>query len=270
MTTTPRPLLRARALATATAAAMLAMPTLLAAQTQGASLVSMTRLHNLESLLPLDLEDATPTETGRYEVHLPFRLQDERDRDNRFLFEPRVQLGFAQRWHASVGMPLIIGSSDRTNSGNIRGEVLFKPIDEGSLLPAIAFALAVDLPTGKDAEGLDTRWKAIATKTLGQRPGEHQVHGNIVWLDNDEPQPGERDDAFQFIVGYSTPFSARTLVVADLMRGHAREGRGMITLLEVGVRQTLSERTVLAVGLGTGDGDDAPKWRITAGLQTGF
>jgi len=269
MALTPLSPLRTLALSAATTTLLAAAPPT-PAQTSSASLAAPTRLHNIESLLPLDLEDAEPTEPGRFELHLPFRLQDERDDDNRFLFEPRVQMGFAPRWHASIGMPLIIGSSDRTNSGNIRGEVLFKPIDEGSLMPAIALVGALDLPTGKDSDGLDTRWKLIATKTLGVRPGEHQVHGNIVWRDNDDPRPDERGDYFQFIIGYSTPFSARTLVVADVMRGHAREGGGMMTLFEVGVRQTLSERTVLAVGLGTGDGDDAPKWRITAGLQVGF
>jgi hypothetical protein len=168
-------------------------------------------------------------------------------------------------------VPFVVGSSDRTNSGNIRGDILFKALDEGSLLPAIAIGGGIDLPTGKNAEGTDWTFRLLATKTLGERPGEHRIHGNIVYRINDDPLPGERDDTQRFILGYSTPLSASTLFVTDVVRGHGRLGAtAMSTVYELGVRHQWLPGTVLSLGLGIGGGDDAPDWAITAGWQQHF
>jgi hypothetical protein len=146
-------------------------------------------VQNLDPQLPVEVQDAEPTRSGTREVQLPIRFARENDGDNRFLVEPRFQMGFAQRWQATLGLPLVFGSSDRTNSGNIRADILFKALDEGSLLPAIAVGGGIDLPTGKDAEGTDWTLRLLATKTLGDRPGEHRIHGNIVYRINDDPCP---------------------------------------------------------------------------------
>ncbi|RPH46559.1 MAG: hypothetical protein EHM87_01510 [Burkholderiales bacterium] len=228
-------------------------------------------VQNLEPQLPVEIEDAELTGAGQRELQLPLRMTREQDGDDRFLIEPRFQFGLAERWQATVGLPLVIGSSDRTNSGNLRGDMLFKPIDEGSLIPAIAVGAGLELPTGKNAEGTDLTLRLLATKTLGAVPGTHRIHGNASWRINDDALPGERDDTVRFGLGYSTPLSDATLLVADVMRGHGRLGAtGMSTVWELGVRQVFTPGTIVAVGLGVGSGPDAPDWQVTAGVETRF
>ena len=247
------------------AAALLA-PTAALAQS-----VQTSDIQNLEPQLPAEVEDAEPTRSGTRELQLPLRMTREQDGDNRFLIEPRWQIGFAQRWQASVGIPFVIGSSDRTNSGNVRADIMYKALDEGSLLPAIAVSGGLELPTGKNAEGTDMVLRVLATKTLGDRPGEHRIHGNVVWRINDDARPGERENTTRFILGYSTPLSANTVVVADVVRAHARLGAtAMSTIYEVGLRQQWVPGTILSLGLGVGSGDDAPDWQVTAGFQQQF
>ncbi len=228
-------------------------------------------VQNLDPQLPADVEDAEPTRSGTRELQLPVRLSRENDGDDRFLVEPRFQMGFAQRWQANVGVPFVIGSSDRTNSGNIRASVMWKWLDEGSLLPAIALGGGVELPTGKDAAGTDWTLRLLASKTLGDRPGEHRIHGNVIYRINDDPRPGERDDTQRFILGYSTALSPSTVFVADVQRGHGQLGAtGMATTYELGVRHAWVRGTVLSLGLALGSGPDAPDYAVTAGLQQAF
>ena len=228
-------------------------------------------VQNLEPQLPVEVEDAEPLRSGARELQLPIRMTRENDGDDRFLLEPRFAFGLAERWQATVGLPLVVGSSDRTNSGNLRADAMFKWLDEGSLLPAIAFGAGIELPTGKDAEGTDMTLRVLATKTLGARPGEHRIHGNLVYRINDDARPGERDDTTRVILGYSTPLSDATVLVADVLRGHGRLGAtGMSTVYELGVRHAWTPGTAVSVGLAIGDGGDAPDWAITAGFQTRF
>lgn len=231
---------------------------------------SVSSLMNLESNLPAEVEDAEPTSPGRLELQLPLTFDREQDSDNRFVLEPRLQYGIAPRWSVSAGLPLIIGSTDRTNSGNLRGELMFKPIDEGSLIPALAAAVRLEVPTGTHAEGIDTTLKLMATKTLGATPGANQLHLNAAWRNNSQPREGDRRNTGRLILGYSTPLSAQTVLVADLIRGHAGEGGSMSTIAEIGLRKLLTRDTVAAFGIGHGHGDDAPRWRLTAGLQSSF
>lgn len=234
----------------------------------GASLLS-----NLEPQLPAEVEDAQLTPHRAREVQLPIRLRHERDGDSRFLVEPRFQMGLLPDLQATLALPLLVGSSDRTNSGNLRGDLLYKFTDEsrGGLWPAIAGGFGVELPTGTNAAGADTYWRLVATKTLGAQPGVHQIHGNLIYRHNDDPRPGERDDTSRFIIGYSTPLSPAVLLVADVVRGHGRLGSlSMQTIYEVGVRYLFTPTTALAFGFATGNGPDSPEWQLTTGFQARF
>jgi hypothetical protein len=264
---TPPPRTRSGARTVRLAALLAALvPALAAAQAQ-----SVPDVQNLEPQLPAEVDDAELIPSGGREVQLPNRMTREQDRDNRFLIEPRFQWGFAQRFQATLGVPLIVGSSDRTNSGNVRGDLLYKLLDEGSLLPAVAVGGGLELPTGKNAAGTDVTLEVLATKTLGERPGTHRIHGNFIYRINDDARAGERDDTVRWILGYSTPLTDSTVVVADVVRGHGRLGAtSMSTLWEVGLRHQWQRGTIVSLGLATGSGDDAPDWAITAGLQQQF
>ena len=69
--------------------------------------------------------------------------------------------------------------------------------------PAMAIEGQLDIPSGKDSEGLDTRLQFIATKTLSGQPAQDQLHVNFTWVHNAENAPVERDDRYIAVLGYS-------------------------------------------------------------------
>ena len=258
----PRPL-AALAVAAALAAAA---PAAAQAPAAGRPVVA-----SLDPGMPAEVEDAIPLAPGRRELLLPLRIDHEKDGDDRWLVEPMMQWGVVPRLQAAVSVPVIIGSGDRTNSGTLRGELMYQLVDEGALWPAVSVLGRLDLPTGNNADGIDPTIKLLATKTLGARPGSNEVHLNWAYRRNASPRAVERDDTWRLVVGWSTLLTDRTALVADVRRGHDREGSGRLGwVYEVGVRQAWTSGTTIAFGVGAGDGPDQPSWRISGGLQTAF
>jgi hypothetical protein len=60
------------------------------------------------------------------------------------------------------------------------------------------------------------------------------------------------------------------VLVADIVREHARERGRMATIAEIGLRRELQKQAIAAVGLGAGHGDGAPRWRLVAGIQRSY
>ncbi len=226
---------------------------------------------NLESGLPAEVADVEPIKRGEKQVQLGLRFDRERGGDNHLMLEPQLQWGFAERWQGSIAVRGIAGSADRTGSGDVRAQVLHKLNDEGRLLPAFAAELQLEFPTGKDTRGVDPTLRLISTKTLGSRAKQHQLHVNVGWTWNRAPQPSERRERGQLVLGYSTPLSGGTVLVADLVRQHERELGRMTSIAEVGFRRDLGPQTTLSVGAGAGrGGQSAPRWRVVAGIERGF
>lgn len=226
---------------------------------------------NLDENLPTEIEDAEPVDRGEREIQLPVRWDRERGGDNRFVVEPQLQWGFAERWQGSVSVRNYGGPADRTGSGDVRVKIMRKLADERVLLPAVAAFLELDLPSGKGSRGVDAGLRLAATKTLGERARMHQVHLNAVWTRNAAPRPEERPERVRWLAGYSTPLAEHTAFVADVIRQHERERGRMSTIAEVGMRRELAHRTIASFAVGTGRGSDgAPRWRLHAAFERAF
>jgi hypothetical protein len=226
---------------------------------------------NLESGQPIEVSDAEPVEAGQKQLQLTSRFDRERGGDNHVLVEPQFQWGFAQRWQATLSVRGIGGSADHTGNGDIRAQVMRKLNDEAGMLPATALQLQLDLPSGRGTRGVDPTLRLIATKTLGSQFKTHQLHVNAAWMRNNSPMPGERRERAQLIVGYSTPLTERTTLVANLVREHERERGQMASIAEIGLRQDVGSQTTLSLGAGAGrGGDSAPRWRAAAAVERSF
>lgn len=237
----------------------------------GAGARSLPPVADLDPGLPAEVEDAFALPPGQRRLLLPLVIDHERDGDNRWVLEPRLQWGLVPGLQTTVAVPFVIGSGDRTNSGTLRGELMYQMLDERGGLPALAVLGRLDLPTGNNADGIDSAVKLLASYTLGARPGTHQIHLNAAVRHNSSRRPGERDETWRWVVGWSTLLTDRTSLVADVRRGHDREGFGRAGwVYEFGLRQVLAGSTVVAVGVGVGDGPDQPSWRIGGGLQMAF
>jgi hypothetical protein len=148
-------------------------------------------------------------------------------------------------------------------------EALYNFNTEGIYFPAFALAARADLPTGREAAGIDTTLKALATKSVS-RMGLDRVHLNAAWKRNAGRGPMEREHMYQLIAGYSRRLGADTVIIADYVREQEEDEGKTIDLVELGLRRQLTPLTVLSAGAGAGVSKDSPDFRFTFGLQKSF
>jgi hypothetical protein len=222
---------------------------------------------NLEENLPVKVEDAYPIAFRGRELQGYFRLEKTADGKDRFLFEPRLELGFARNWQMTLSSPLLWGNADHTGSRNFRLAALHNFNQESLSTPAFALAARAEFPTGVESAGVDTELKFIATKTLGHSSMLHQVHLNAAWLHNSGRMAGERGDRYHVALGYSRRLGPDTMLVGDVFREQDRERGKTINMVELGIRRQLTPLTVFTLGAGAGIGGDSPDYRVTVGFQ---
>ena len=222
---------------------------------------------NLDAGLPTEIEDTTPTPAGATELHLPLRYERDRDGHGMVLIEPRLQRGWEGGWQSSISIPVIAGSGDKTGRGDLKLDLFKTLVRETATRPSIAAALGIELPTGTASAGLDSSYKVIVSRTLASKD---QVHANFVIEDNAAPTIAERGVRWRLLAGYSRQLSARSALVADVIREQTRLRGGLATLVEAGMRHQLEQDLAVSLGGGIGFGDDSPRWRVMAGIQKLF
>src|SRR5437660_4001377 len=173
---------------------------------------------NLEEGLPTEVEDAYASDYLKPEVQSLFRYERINARQERFVLNPRFLYGFAIDWQAKVTTPFLLGSADKTGSGNLGFEVLDNFMHEAHYSPALALAIGVDLPTGRQNNGIDTSLRFIGTKALGETYLDHRLHLNLIWDHNAGAMTGQRSDRYTAILGYSHPIPADLILVMDFAR----------------------------------------------------
>lgn len=235
------------------------------------SLTALADVANLDSGLPIEIEDARPIERGEKALQLITRWERQRSGANLFVVEPQFQWGFAARSQVALTLHTLGGTADSTGNGDLRLQLMRQLHEETTLLPAFAAFLRLDVPTGHDSRGLDTTVRLAATKTLGAEPDTHQLHVNVVWTRNAAPGVDERTQVRRLLVGYSTLLGERTALVGDLIREEERSRGALGTIVELGLRRELSRETTLSLGVGTGRGSpEVSRWRLMAGLERSF
>ena len=221
---------------------------------------------NIDEGLPAEVEDAYPIALRGREFQTALRYERTDDHEDRFVIDPRLEVGFAPNWEGKLSVPVYAGSADRTDSGNVGLETLYNFNTEGLVLPAFALSARADLPTGQEAAGIDTTLKFIATRTLFKSLPD-RVHLNVAWKHNAGARSEQRRDLYRIIIGYSRPLDADTVLVADFVREQEMERKHEANIFEVGLRRQITPLTVIAAGVGAGVGDESPDFRALLGLQ---
>lgn len=224
---------------------------------------------NLEEGLPTELEDAYPIAFRGREIQTHLSYEHEEDGKDRVTIQPQVEFGFAPNAQGKITVPFYLGDADKENSGNVGLEAFYNFNTEGIYVPAFALSARADLPTGREAAGIDTTLKAIATKSVS-RTGLDRVHLNGAWKRNAGRGPMEREHMYKFVAGYSRRLGADTVVVADYVREEEEEKGKTFDIIEVGLRRQLTPFTVLSGGVGAGVSKDSPNVRVTFGFQKSF
>lgn len=98
-------------------------------------------------------------------------------------------------------------------------------------------------------------------------PTEDRFHFYVRWDHNAEAGAGEREDRFEYVVGYSRKITEKTVLVLDLFRREELTEDEESNMAEIGLLHQMSQRTVLGVGLGTGFGDESPDTRFSLSIQ---
>lgn len=225
---------------------------------------------NLEEGLPVTVEDAYPVAWLGREVQGLLRYERTQDGKDDWLLEGRLEYGFARNWQGKLSVPWRFGNAEKESSGNLRAELFHNFNQESLSMPALALSLEGEFPTGVDSEGIDTKLKLIASKTLGRSSLYHRLHLNAAWKRIGEPGAGERRDLLELVAGYDRRLRPNTHLVADVVYEEQKKKGEAHWIAEVGVRQQISPLTVVALGVGAGLNDDAPRYRVTLGVQRSF
>ncbi len=226
--------------------------------------------NNLDEGLPTQLSDAYPIEYYGREIQTSLSYERTAEGEDLFVVEPRLELGFAPNWQGTLHVPFEFGSGAAEGISALGVEALYNFNTEGIWLPGFALSGRADFPTGPATHGIDTTAKFILTKSIGRTSFLNQLHLNVAWLHNDDPQRGERDNRYQLVAGWSARLDADTIGIIDYVREQELE-RGITSdIIEVGLRRQITPRLVLSAGVGAGVSDDSPKFRATLGLQRSF
>lgn len=224
---------------------------------------------NLEEGLPTALEDAYPIAYRGREIQTHLSFEHMEDGKDRVTLQPQLEFGFAPNAQGKITVPFYLGDADKKNSGNIGLEAFYNFNTEGLYVPAFAVSGRADLPTGREADGIDTTVKGILTKSI-TKTGLDRIHLNGAWKRNAGADPMEREHMYHFVAGYSRRLGADTVIVADYLREQDEEKGKTFDIIELGVRRQLTPLTVLSAGAGAGISKDSPDLRFTLGFQKSF
>jgi len=231
---------------------------------------------NLENNFGVQLEDAYATEFGNRELQTYARFSRDNQGRNVLTLAPALEIGPFRNTQFSIAAPFRLGNGDRTGSGNVQVSALYNFNTEGLVLPAIALAGQVELPTGLDSKGVDYTLRFAATKTITQ--GIDRLHVNVRYTRNGMPTTqgegptlmSERPERWVTIIGYSRRIAPTTLLVLDYVREQQRLQSENANTVELGFRRQMNPRLVLSLGGGLGIGQESPKAQATFGLQQAF
>jgi hypothetical protein len=237
--------------------------------------------NNLDAGRPLRFEDADSLALREQALEVGLELRAPRHRAAGVEAHAEYLYGFALNTHLALGFAPSAGgrAGSRDTSFDV-GDVslgVFRHLNrEYGRTPALALRGDVFLPTGRDSQGVDFRVRGIAGKTMGQYG---RLHANLDLNMAPDPEAGEREFHPAFTLGYSRPLGYprrfdRTGLVALSVASGPESGKGPVVSLGAGMRQQVTVRSVLDVGLesdvAASRGAPRDRVRLIAGYSTAF
>lgn len=233
--------------------------------------------NNIDSGRPLRFDDAYSIAFRERALEFGLSLDTFRRSQPSYGFRAEYKVGFAKNQDIGITFdPSYSGADRRFDRGNVELAYFNSMRREIGNSPALAYRVEVGLPTGRDSQGVDAKFRAIATRALGQYD---RLHLNLDAVVSSNSKPSERTIAFGAILAYTSPLGYPrkfdTTMVAEFALQQSRtRGQGYTGTLGLGLRKQMSPRTVVDFGIESdifaSRGAAQSPFRLTVGYSVGF
>lgn len=237
--------------------------------------------NNIDENRPLSFDDAESLALHERTLELGLRLGVPRHRAAGLGGELEFLYGFALNSHLRLGIdPSIGGRADADRTSFDVGDVAlgafhsFNREHDGT--PGFALRGDVRLPTGRDSHGSEFRLRGIMSKSVRQYD---RLHLNLDLGFAPGADAGAQEFRPGMILGYTRPLGyprrfTRTGLAELAVQSAAERGKGPVVSAGVGIRQQVTVRSVLAIGiqsdLASFRGAPPDRIRLVAGFSTGY
>ena len=237
--------------------------------------------NNIDGGRPLSFDDAEAVAYRERSVETGISIQSPHQRPVGYGLAAEFLYGLALNAHMSVDLDPTWGGraaskETRFDFSNVSVGGLYNFNREYGRVPAFALRGDVSFPTGRDSKGVNTRLRAISSKTIFQYS---RVHLNLDGTVIGNPESGQRAFEPGVVLGFSSPLGYPrhfpTTGLAEIgVRSGDKKGTDSVYLIGLGVRHQLTVRSVIDVGVqsealssSSTPHDDV---RFVAGYSVGF
>jgi hypothetical protein len=237
--------------------------------------------NNVDAGRPLRFDDAETIAFREQALDLGLRLGWPQHRPLGVGLGAEYLYGFALNSHLDIGFePSLGGRSESRSTAFSFGDVSLGALHnfnrEYRNIPALSLRGDVFLPTGRGSQGVGFRLRGIMSKRAYQYG---RFHLNLDLNANPGAGRGDREFnpgavlGFSYPLGYPRKFTRTALAEFGVQAG-ARSGAGPLMTVGVGIRQQVTVRSVVDVGLESDvagfDGAPRDRLRLVAGYSIGF
>jgi hypothetical protein len=224
----------------------------------------------LSPFVPVTIEDAYPTATGKGEFQGVAYWDHGPRHGDLVTLAPELKLGAFPGAQFEIETPYALGSASARDQGSITFGGLYNLNAQRDLLPA--FALHDDYAQGFGRRGgtSENTLKLIATKSLGDPWSAPRLHLNLSWIRATDAPAGVRTDRYQAAIGYSQSIADHTALVVDYVFAQNAMRGSNTNLIEAGLRHEVADNIAISAGAGAGIGHNSPDFRLLVALQYDF
>lgn len=214
------------------------------------ALPARASLDNLNSKLPVEIEDAEPIDEGTWNAQLLSEFREEDEGAAQWRLVPELRSGFAKRFQLTVRSPFLPGpAEERRGSGDVETELQYLLL-EAPTGPSIGISAMGIAPTGKESKGVDSEFKIAVSQDLGSK--DHRGHLNLAYDYNARALPDEESTFFQTVAGFSSRLHERLLLMADFVSAQQKTSVKTLNYGELGVRYQIAKRFIGGLGASYG------------------
>jgi hypothetical protein len=234
--------------------------------------------NNVDEGRPLSFDDAESVAFRERATEVGVLLRDSRGAPLGLQADLELLYGIALNTQVRVDVsPSIGGRSDSRRTsfdvGDVTVGALHSFCREIGSAPAFALRGDLSLPTGRDSHGVGFRLRGIWSKTATQYD---RIHLNLDLNVKLSARRDEREFNPALILGYTRPVGyprqfARTALAEVGVQAGPRKGTGPVILAGIGLRQQVTVRSVVDLGLESEivgfDGAPRDRIRLIAGYS---